>query len=187
MSDPFIGEIRLFPYTFPPYGWYYCDGSLVGIPQNQGLYAVIGTSYGGNGTSNFALPDLRSRVAVGAGNDPSDLFHPPFATNGGAESVTLTSGTIPSHTHTLNAAITPGASRVAQPGGNYITVLTSKPGVTFINENSFTSSTQPVSPVYMNPNTLSPFNGGSAAHENRQPYQALAYCICWEGVFPVRS
>ena len=187
MSDPFIGEIRLFPYMFAPQDWFYCDGSLLPIQQYQALYAVIGTAYGGNGTSNFALPNLSSRVAVGAGDDPTDAFHPDFATSGGSETVGLDATTIPSHTHTLNAAITANPTRVATPGGNFISILTAKPSVTFVLGNSFKSGGNPVSAVQMNAATISPFNGGSAAHENRQPYQALVYCICWYGVFPVRQ
>jgi microcystin-dependent protein len=187
MSDAFIGEIRLFPYQYAPQDWLFCDGSLQNIQTYQALYAVIGPYFGGDANTTFALPDLRGRVAVGVGNDPSDLFDPVYASNGGTEGVVLTQSQLPSHTHALNAGITGASTRVATPNGNFISLVTNKAAATLVIDHSFTSATSAGNPVALNSGTISPSIGGSGPHENRQPYLALYYCICTNGVFPVRS
>ena len=109
MSEPYIGELRLFPYSFAPTGWYYCNGNLLAIQANAALYAVIGIAYGGNGTSNFALPNLSGRVVVGVGDDPDDTFDPILGQFGGSSSVNLVMQNLPPHTHTLNEVFYPEA------------------------------------------------------------------------------
>jgi microcystin-dependent protein len=187
MSDAFIGEIRLFPYQYAPADWLFCDGSLQSIQQYQALYAVIGPYFGGDAKTTFALPDLRGRVAVGTGADPSDIFDPLYASSGGSEGVVLNSTQMPSHTHALNAAVTAASARTGTPNGNFISILTDKSGASLVVEPSFTSATSAGNPVALNAGTISASTGGSAAHENRQPYLALYYCICYNGVFPIRS
>lgn len=187
--DAFIGEIRLFPYTYVPDGWLACDGSLHDLRQYQGLFAVIGIKFGGDGTSTFGVPDLRGLTVVGTGDDPVDTFDPVWAASGGVEQVQLTASMVPSHTHTLNAAVVTPLSRVASAGGNYIGALSTNTKVNnvFVNAPAFTSSTAgPTSAGYIAAGTISVFAGGSAAHENRQPYLAATYCIAYMGDFPIR-
>lgn len=95
MAEPYLGEIKLFPFAFAPKGWALCEGQILPISQNQALFALLGTTYGGNGTTNFALPDLRGRVPMHSGNGPV-----PLGQKAGAETVTLTLANLPAHTHT---------------------------------------------------------------------------------------
>lgn len=191
--DAFIGEIRLLPYGFAPDGWLACDGTLCSINQYQTLFAVIGNSFGGSlNQGTFGLPDLRARTMVGVGDDPTDTFDPPYATSGGYEQVPLTAATVPGHTHTLNAANVKAASRQASPVGAYIGPLSTNVAVSgsVVNTPSFVSASSsgglPAGAVPLNAATISPFTGGMAGHENRQPYLAMQFCICWNGIFPVR-
>jgi microcystin-dependent protein len=190
--DAYIGEIRLLPYVFAPQGWLACDGSIYSARNYQALYSVIGNYFGGSvSQSTFAVPDLRSRTMVGSGNDPTDAFDPPYATSGGYEQVPLTTSTVPPHTHTLTGANVKAALRVASPTGNYVGPLSTNVAVAnvVINNQAFTVASDggyPPQPVLMNAATVSPFVGGTAGHENRQPYLAMQFCINWDGWFPVR-
>jgi microcystin-dependent protein len=174
MSEPFIGEIRLLPYTFAPYGWLSCDGQLLNISQYQSLFAVIGVTYGGNGTTNFGVPDLRSRAAVDQGTG-SGLTGRSMGQTGGASSVTLTNGQIPAHSHTAQGSSsttivgTSSNNMLANPGGR------SKAYAAYNAGNVVNMSVAAIQSA-----------GGSQAHENRQPYLVLQYCIATEGYFPVR-
>jgi microcystin-dependent protein len=114
MSEPFIGEIRLFPYDFAPRGWAFCHGQLLSIAQNTTLFALLGTTYGGDGRSTFALPDLRGRVAVSSGEGPG-LSAYELGGVGGVESVTLTEGEMPAHTHQVSVN---GRASVVPAGGS---------------------------------------------------------------------
>ena len=185
--DAFYGEIRLFPYTFVPRNWLACDGAVYPIQTYQTLFAVIGFQFGGDNKTNFAVPDLRARVAVGTGVDPADVFRPAFATSAGADGASLTQSLVPPHNHLLNAmAVTP-KERVATAAGNYIGGLALSSGPPFTIAQDFQSAASPVTPVTLNAGTLSPFVGGTDLHENRQPYLAAQYCICALGeVFPVK-
>jgi microcystin-dependent protein len=189
--DAFCGEIRLFPYTFVPQYWLPCDGSTYLIQSYQGLFAVIGFQFGGDQRTNFAVPDLRARVAVGTGIDPTDIYRPAFATSAGTDGVALSQSMMPPHNHVLNAATVTPKERVTSAAGNYIGGLAlSAAAPPFTVALDFQSGT-PVSPVNLNAGTLSSVGGnatgGTDPHENRQPYLAMQYCICTStDNFPVR-
>jgi microcystin-dependent protein len=185
--DAFIGEIRLMAISYTPQNWLPCDGRQVSFQQYQVLYAVIGNRFGGTPGQNFNLPDLRARVAVGAGNDPIDTFDPVFATSGGVNTVTLTSSNIPSHTHALIGAATGAANRVATGQGNWLSTPVSIP-TTGANEsaNAFIPDATTGTPATLNGGSLSPYPGKGLPHENRQPFLAVQYFICVDGgEFPV--
>ena len=184
--DAYIGEIRLMAIGFTPQGWFPCDGRSLSIQTYTALAAVMGNRFGGDGKTNFNLPDLRGRVVVGVGDDPSDAFDPTFGMGGGAPAVTLTDLEVPSHTHALSGATLGQNARVATAEGNYLS------GMARVNSSTSIENTKPfatsasVPAVLMNPNTLAPFNGGSDPHENRQPYLALGYFINYDGIWPQR-
>ncbi|PIB92131.1 phage tail protein [Caulobacter sp. FWC2] len=176
--DAYVGEIRLFPFVFAPENWLQCAGQLVPISQYTALYSILGLQYGGNGTSNFALPDLRSRVAMGA-SDPT-LTGEQF----GVEAVTLTPASVPPHSHSLTFAAGAAAQKTATPTNNYLTTPTYIPptgtplgGAAYA---PYTSAT-----VTMAATTISPYGQGGA-HENRQPFLGMGYYVCWAGVYPQR-
>jgi microcystin-dependent protein len=133
------------------------------------------------------VPDLRARVAVGTGIDPTDIFRPVFATSAGTDGVGLTQSMVPPHNHLLNAASVTPKARVATAAGNYIGGLSLTSGPPFTIGMDFQSAATPVTPVTLNTGTLSPFLGGADLHENRQPYLAAQYCICTSTEnYPVR-
>ncbi len=171
MSDPFVGEVRMFGCNFAPTGWAACDGQLLPIAQNTALFSLLGTTFGGNGTSNFALPDLRDRVAIGTGQGPG-LSLREAGESGGSAAVTLTQAQIPAHSHGLMAALSPtGPSPAASalaPSANSAPVYHA-PGVN----------------VAMAATALAPA-GGSQAHENRPPALVLNFCIALQGIYPSR-
>lgn len=170
--DPFIGEIRLFSWNWAPQGWHLCDGSLLPIKSNAALYALLGVQFGGDNKTTFALPDLRGRVMVQAQVPPNPLLK--VGDNGGAETVTLTIDQIPSHSHDLCATTAPGGER--SPGGNLYTTI---PNGT--NLYAPLGRLQALSPSVIS--TTPP----AVAHENRQPYIVLNYCIATTGIFPPRA
>jgi microcystin-dependent protein len=163
--DPFIGEIRLVPYNFAPKGWALCAGQLLPINQNQALFALLGTTYGGDGRTTFALPDLRGRVPVGAGQPAVGSDYPLGAT-GGQETVELTTPQLPGHSHHVNAssaAATTKSPASAYPagGGAYAGARNARMKAAMIG-----------------------LTGGGEEHENRQPYLSLNYIIALQGIFP---
>ena len=180
--DPFVGEIRLMPYSFAPRGWALCQGQLLPIQQNTALFALLGTQYGGNGTTTFALPDLRGRAVVGQGQGPG-LTNYAQGQMAGAESVTLLSAQIPAHVHSLASATNtvPASSNLGAantPAGGYFA------------KNAAEQYGQAVNAAGNMAPTLkgnSGIAGGGQAHENRQPFLALNYCIATQGVFPQRQ
>jgi microcystin-dependent protein len=171
MSDPFLGEIRLFPYDFTPAGWAPCDGRLIPIAVNSALFSLLGDLYGGDGKTTFALPDLRGRVAVSSGQGPG-LRDQQLGSAGGEEQVTLTSETIPAHSHAVvvNSAKGQSASPKGKVPGH------SSGGAVYAN----------VSDGAQMKHTTIATTGGDQAHNNLQPYLALNYCIALEGVYPSR-
>ena len=162
--DPFVAEIRIFPFNFAPKGWAFCDGQLLPLSQNTALFSLLGTTYGGDGQSTFALPDLRGRLPIHQGNGFT------LAETGGVETVTLTVSQIPAHSHAFLAS-TNNAS-VANAGGN---VLAQTPNYTpYI-------AVPPNSPL--SPNAMGP-TGSSQPHDNFQPYLCVDFIISLFGIFP---
>ncbi len=170
--DPFIGEIRIVGFNYAPYGWAFCNGQIVPIQQNTALFAVIGTMYGGNGTTNFALPDLRGKVPTGAGAGPG-LTTRNIGNTGGAETATLNQNQMGSHTHSLRSMNSAGTDlpNLAVPGD------ISRGG-----SNSYSASNAVPMGAGMLDNT-----GGGQAHNNMMPFQAQNFVIAIAGIFPVRS
>lgn len=167
MGDAFIGEIFLVSFDFAPRNWALCNGQLLPIAQNQALFALIGTTFGGNGTTNFALPDLRGRVAMGEGNAHV------LGERTGAESVTLFANQMPAHTHAANCSSATGNQ--AAPGGNTWAKST--------NDNLYSTAAPDTA---MNAAVVQNAGGGQP-HENRQPYLVLNYVIALAGIFPSRN
>ena len=173
MSEPFIAEIRIFAGNFAPRGWAFCDGQLLPIAQNSALFAVIGTIYGGNGETDFALPDLRSRAAMHAGNGPG-LTPRSLGERGGASDVTLTEANLPPHTHSHAATAFPANTFTPGP-----TAVTSRA----VGGRPYTSAAPDVSLS----GAAVENTGGGQAHNNLQPYIGLNYVIALIGIFPSRS
>jgi microcystin-dependent protein len=171
--EPFIGMIALFGFDFAPRGWAKCDGQLLPIAQNSALFSLLGTMYGGDGRTTFALPDLRGRVAIGTGQGPGLS---PYQTgeNGGSQSITLLSSQMPAHTHMLQATNTSGNS--GDPSGHIL----ANSGATDPEYSSAAPNTT------MSPQSIGT-SGGSQPVPNMQPYLALNYCIALTGIFPSRN
>jgi microcystin-dependent protein len=189
--DAFIGEVRLFPYTFIPEGWELCNGQLLLMTQHPALYALVGTNYGGDGKTTFGVPNMNGRVMVAVGNDPTDNFDPSYASKGGNDQVTLTLATLPSHTHSLVGAQLAAADRSTAPAGNYLTNIAQHiAGSTPPYKTSLPYATSPDASkkVQLNAGTLSGYAGTAGPHENRQPVLGLMWCICLEngGVWPIK-
>lgn len=172
MSSPFIGEIRMFGCNFAPRSFAFCQGQLLSIAQNTALFSILGTTYGGNGTTNFGLPDLRGRVPIhpGAGGGGNYVL----GELGGAETQTLSAAELGSHTHTpAGSTATPDA---ASPANNYWAA-----GGSQIYATSATPS------ATMHANALGNSSGGGQPHSNMQPYLATNFCIALFGIFPSRN
>ncbi|MBP2312714.1 phage tail protein [Azospirillum soli] len=182
MAEPYVGEIRLFAGNFAPNGWHLCDGSLLAIPQYELLYALLGTTYGGDGRTTFGLPDLRGRLPIGTGSangDPNQGGTSAYTLGqtGGATTVTLTEAQLPSHTHLLTATSTP-ATQTSPVGG-----ILADPTDNF---NSYIPySSTGVMRVMAN-NSLLPA-GGNAPHNNVMPTMPLTYIIALVGLYPASS
>jgi microcystin-dependent protein len=174
-----IGEIRLFAGNFAPKHWAFCQGQLLSIAQNTALFSILGTTYGGNGQTTFALPDLRGRVPVGAGTGPG-LSPIALGEMAGTPTVTLLTSNLPAHTHTLMASNQPGAT--PEPAGNVAAVLTDSSGTGAPPNNGYLSTFN----TSMNPQAISPA-GGSMPINIMQPYLGLNYIICMYGLFPARN
>lgn len=164
MGQPYVGEIRLFAGNFAPAGWMFCDGQLLPISENDTLFNLIGTTYGGDGQSTFALPDLRGRIPLHQGNGFT------LAENGGVEQVTLTTQQIPSHNHQLLA-------------GNNGTQSNTTAGNVLAAGGVQMYAASLLSPASMAPNVVAA-DGGSQPHSNFQPYLGLNFIISLFGVFP---
>jgi microcystin-dependent protein len=175
MADPFVAEIRIFPFNFAPTGWAWCDGQLLPLSQNTALFSLLGTTYGGNGKSNFALPDLQGRAPMHPGQGPGLSLHD-LGETGGAETVTLLESEIPSHSHSLMSNVTPG-NRTTPVGNSIARTAGATPYVL--------GSPTPAL-VSMAPESLAPA-GGDQPHNNLQPYLTFYFCIALQGVFPPRT
>lgn len=170
--EPFIGQIILVAFNYEPQGWAFCDGRTLQIAQYNALYSLLGTTYGGNGTTTFALPDLRGRVAVGIGQRPGSSIYP-IGTQGGTENNTLTVAQLPAHNHTVNAVATDGNNAI--PTG------------------ALPANTKTLDPEYSNGTgnttmrtTMIGFTGSGQSVQNMQPYISLNYIIALEGIYPSR-
>ncbi len=170
MADPFVAEIRIFPFNFAPKGWAWCDGQLLPLSQNTALFSLLGTTYGGNGKSNFALPDLQGRSPMHPGQGPGLSLHD-LGETGGSETVSLLESEIPSHSHTFRGTSEGDDSLI--PGGNYYGQLS----VVYSGASNLTA---------MNPSMIAPA-GGDQPHNNMQPYLTFYFCIALQGVFPPRT
>lgn len=181
MSNNYIGEIRLFAGTYAPRGWLFCDGSPVSIATYDTLYALIGTTYGGDGVTTFALPDLRSRVPVSQGQAPGRSTYD-MGQVGGVEQVTLDASQIPAHQHALNATVATGSATT--PGNTVVLATPVEQGVT----TSFyvVPGTSGVNLAPMAPESIG-MTGGGQPHTNMMPTQAINYIIATEGIFPSRN
>jgi microcystin-dependent protein len=174
MSTPFLGEIRMFGFNFAPVGWALCNGQLLPIQSYTALFSLLGTTYGGNGTTTFALPNLQSRVPIHMGQG-SGLSQYIIGQAGGAESVTLLAAHMPTHTHAVAANSIP--ANTDSPAGAFPADTAAAGGSSYSNATDNT---------LMNPGMIAP-TGGSQPHTNIQPYLVLNFCIALEGVFPSRS
>lgn len=170
--DPFVAEIRIFPFNFPPTGWAFCNGQILPLSQNTALFSLLGTTYGGNGKSNFALPDMQARTPMHPGQGPGLSLHD-LGEQGGVDNVTLIESEIPSHSHSLMAATLNSQSTSPTNNslgrGNPIRVY---------------STTGQL--VNMGANSLAPV-GSSQPHNNMMPYLTMNFCIALQGVFPPRQ
>ncbi|HWQ33418.1 MAG TPA: tail fiber protein [Blastocatellia bacterium] len=165
MSEPFLAEIRLFTFNFPPKGWALCNGQLLPINQNQALFSLLGTTYGGDGRVNFALPNLRGRVPIHRGNGHT------LGEAAGSSAVTLTASQMPQHAHLVRASSSNGNTN--NPSGTMLARALNA----YRDADNLTS---------LSPGSISNV-GGSQPHENRQPFLTLNFCIALQGIFPSRN
>lgn len=174
MANPFVAEVRIFGFNFAPTGWAHCNGQLIPISQNTALFSLLGTTYGGDGKSTFALPDFEGSGGVQAGQGQG-LTQRFLGEMSGVSAVTLLTTEMPLHTHTAKA--TPDAASVAGPAGNiWAQAVSDQGGFDYYNT---------AGPNVMSPNALQ-LAGGSLPHNNMQPYLVLNFCIALQGVFPSR-
>jgi microcystin-dependent protein len=173
MADPFVGEIRIYPFNFAPKGWAFCAGQLMPISQNTALFSLLGTTYGGDGKSTFALPNMQGNAPMHPGQGPGLSLHD-LGETGGSQTITLLQSEMPAHSHGVQAApsVVAGDSNIAQG-------------------NAFAKSSQGnvYSPaqnlIAMSGSTLAPA-GGDLPHNNMMPYLTLNFCVALQGIFPAR-
>lgn len=181
MSNPFVAEIRIFPFNFAPKGWALCDGQLLAISTNTALFSLLGVNYGGDGKSTFGLPNLQGSVAIHttqySGGGPFGTFD--IGQSGGEDSVTVLSSEMASHNHNVIGDANPADSGAVSPSGMY-------PGNTAaVPLNIYSNSAAPQT-VQMNPRMIS-VTGNNGPHNNLMPYLTLIYCIALQGVYPPRG
>jgi microcystin-dependent protein len=177
MADPFVAEIRIFPFSFAPKGWAFCNGQLLPLSQNTALFSLLGTTYGGNGKSNFALPNLQGSAPLHPGQGQGLSLYD-LGQQGGSQTVTLLESEIPAHTHVLRGQQDPGDLFQPSIGGFGNSMARS------VNGNVYQTTTN-ASLTQMAPQAISP-SGGSLPHNNMMPYLTLSFCIALQGVFPPR-
>ncbi len=175
MAEPFIGQIIAVGFNFVPVGWLPCNGQLVSISEYDVLFALIGTTYGGDGVSSFALPDLRGRTPISSGQGPGRSNYT-MGQQFGSETVTLLANQVGPHSHPLLASSQAGTTNTP---GSGVALATSAQTAAFL-------YTAPPTNVPMSSNAIG-VTGNSQPHENRQPYLAVNYIICFQGIFPSRS
>jgi len=173
MADPFVAEIRIFPFNFAPTGWAWCDGQLMPLSQNTALFSLLGTTYGGDGKSNFALPDLQGAAPMHPGQGPGLSLHD-LGETGGSDTVTLLESEIPSHGHPMMGATQdPALAKAVGPDASW---ALSQGGGIYQTSSDTQLAPQAVAPV-----------GGGQPHNNLQPYLTLYFNIALQGVFPPRT
>jgi microcystin-dependent protein len=171
--DPFVAEIRIFPFNFAPKGWAFCDGQILPLSQNTALFSLLGTTYGGDGKSNFALPDLQGSAPMHPGQGPGLSLHD-LGETAGSDVVTLLESELPSHPHALRAdTIDPADTNVPSTNAS----LAQSTGGTLY---------QAAAGIHLADQALTPV-GGDQPHNNMQPYLTLNFCIALQGVFPPRT
>jgi microcystin-dependent protein len=170
--DPFVAEIRIFPFNFPPKGWAFCDGQILPLSQNTALFSLLGTTYGGDGKSNFALPNFQGNAPMHPGQGPGLWLHD-LGETGGSDTVSLLESEIPSHSHAWMASQNDGIDT------NAVNELIAK-GI------GMGMYANPGAITQMAPNTVTP-TGGDQPHNNMQPYLTLNFCIALQGVYPPRT
>ena len=164
MAEPFLSEIRMMSFAFPPKGWALCDGGLYPINQNQALFSLLGTTFGGDGRVNFALPDFRGRTPIHVGSSHS------LGERGGEQAHTLSVAELPTHMHVLSAATATGTSAI--PTGNQLST-----------SGNYEQYRAPTNLTSMHPGSVTNV-GGSQAHLNMQPFLTVSFCIAQQGIFP---
>lgn len=172
--DPFVAEIRIFAFNFAPKGWAFCDGQILPLSQNTALFSLLGTTYGGDGKSNFALPNMQGNVPMHPGQGPGLSLHD-LGETGGSDTVSLLESEIPSHSHSMSAYSALGDRLI--PVGNALSRVTG--ATTYIPPAG-------AALVNMSDNSLTPA-GGDQPHNNLQPYLTLNFCIALQGVYPPRT
>jgi len=177
MADPFVAEIRIFPFNFAPKGWAFCDGQLLPISQNTALFSLLGTTYGGDGKSTFALPNMQGNAPMHPGQGPGLSLHD-LGETGGSDFVTLLESEMPAHSHSVMV----GTQDVADNQVPGPTKILGKSAGAF----AYVVGSPTPSLTQMNPTTITP-TGGSLPHNNLMPYLTLNFCIALQGVFPPRS
>ena len=173
MADPFVAEIRIFPFNFAPKGWAFCDGQLLPLSQNTALFSLLGTMYGGNGKSNFALPDLQGRAPMQHGQGPG-LSLRDQGEAGGSDTVSLLESEVPAHTHGMRAVgVDTADTNVPSPAASF---APSSGGTLYQNAPDASLAAETLAPA-----------GGDAPHNNLQPYLTFNFNIALQGVFPPRT
>src|SRR5438876_521094 len=175
MADPFVAEIRIFPFNFAPKGWAFCNGQILPLSQNTALFALLGTTYGGDGKSNFALPNLQGSVPIQAGQGPGLSLYD-LGQEGGEDTLTLIDSELPAHNHALSAHAQDTAL-ISNPGP---TVVPASADGGFAYNTTVNSNTTSFAPQALAP------AGGSLPHNNLMPYLTLNFCIALQGIFPQR-
>jgi microcystin-dependent protein len=186
--NPFLGQIEIFGFGFAPKNWVQCRGQILPINQYQALFSLLGTTFGGNGVTTFALPDLQGRVPVGAGNDPGRVPWT-WGQKGGSESIALTSFQIPAHIHTVKASSNTDVSKNTDAPSNTVglgqSTGTDTQGGT-MSVPAFVAGTKSTEYAALHQSALSP-GGAAQPHENRMPSLVLNICISLAGAFPSRN
>lgn len=175
MADPFVAEIRIFPFNFAPKGWATCDGQILPLSQNTALFSLLGTTYGGDGKSNFALPNLGGSAPMHPGQGNGLSLHD-LGEVGGVDFVTLLDSEMASHTHFVQSKGAPPPANAGIPD----------PAVVMARSNGGSGYTTPANLAPMNPGLIG-LTGGGGPHNNLQPYLTLLFCIALQGVFPPRT
>lgn len=187
MADPFVAEIRIFPFNFAPRGWAWCDGQILPLSQNTALFSLLGTTYGGNGQSNFALPDLQGRGAMHPGQGPGLSLYD-LGQTGGVEFVTLLESEIPAHSHRLGGAYS--GTDVDGNGDPIVADSQTPEGCVWskapAGRNGAIQLYAPAATGKVDPNCMVPAGGG-LPHNNMQPFLTFYFCIALQGVFPPRT